>query len=200
MTFVLGLTGGIATGKSTVSRYFNEKNIPVIDGDVIAREVVEVGTTGLAQIVETFGKRVLKETGELNRSLLGSIVFSDKEKLAQLNQILGLEIRSEIVKKITSYQLNAEELIVADIPLLFESGYEKMMDDVMVVYIPKEEQLKRLMARDNLTLKEAKERLESQWPIDEKKEKADILIDNLGSIETTYHQIDEWLGKKAFKS
>ncbi|MGX7030978.1 dephospho-CoA kinase [Vagococcus zengguangii] len=195
MTFVLGLTGGISTGKSTVSQMFSAQQIPVIDADLIAREVVEPGTTGLKKITEVFGQTVLQADGSLHRKKLGELVFSSPEKLAQLNDILGLEIRQVILARIDAFKKLAVPLVVVDIPLLYESGYEAIMDAVMVVYVPQELQLDRLMKRDHLTPEQAQARLESQWPIDSKKERADILIDNSGSITETKNQVDNWLQK-----
>ena len=196
MTFILGLTGGIATGKSTVSQMFRDDEIPVIDADLIAREVVEPGTVGLQKIIENFGTMILLENGQLNRKKLGEIVFSDKVKLTQLNEILGLEIRRVILEKIATYQHQLAPLIVVDIPLLYENHYETVMDAVMVIYVPADIQLKRLMKRDQLTLAQAKARLASQLAIEDKKERADILIDNSGSIVETQNQVDNWLQKK----
>ena len=195
MTFVLGLTGGIATGKSTVSHYFKEQGVSVIDADVIAREVVEPGTVGLTKITEEFGGDILLEDGTLNRRQLGSIVFNQSEKLAQLNNILGIEIRQEILKQIEAFKQKNTSLVVVDIPLLYESRYETLMTKVMVVYIPEALQLTRLMHRDDLDLEQANKRIESQWPIERKKTLGDYVIDNSHSMKETKNQVDSWLEK-----
>ncbi|CAM3314152.1 dephospho-CoA kinase [Vagococcus fessus] len=196
MTFILGLTGGIATGKSTVSRYFSDQGYPVIDADLIAREVVEPGTLGLEKIVSVFGRSVLTQQGELDRQKLGQLVFSDILKRKKLDAVLDGEIRQAIVKAIEEYTLKKTALVIVDIPLLYEAGYESLMTKVMVVYVSEETQLKRLMERNSLTQEEAKQRMNSQLSIQIKKMRADFVIDNSGTKEETKLQVLDWLEKK----
>ena len=196
MTFILGLTGGIATGKSTVSRYFSDQGYPVIDADLIAREVVEPGTLGLEKIVAVFGRSVLTQQGELDRQKLGQLVFSDILKRKKLDAVLDGEIRQAIVKAIEEYTLKKTALVIVDIPLLYEAGYESLMTKVMVVHVPEETQLKRLMERNSLTQEEAKQRMNSQLSIQIKKMRADFVIDNSGTKEETKLQVLDWLEKK----
>lgn len=196
MTFILGLTGGIATGKSTVSRYFSDQGYPVIDADLIAREVVEPGTLGLEKIVAVFGRSVLTQQGELDRQKLGQLVFSDILKRKKLDAVLDGEIRQAIVKAIEEYTLKKTALVIVDIPLLYEAGYESLMTKVMVVYVSEETQLKRLMERNSLTQEEAKQRMNSQLSIQIKKMRADFVIDNSGTKEETKLQVLDWLEKK----
>lgn len=196
MTFILGLTGGIATGKSTVSRYFAEKGIPVVDADLAARKVVEPGTEGLAGIVAHFGPAILNMDGTLNRKKLGSIIFADEAKRQVLNQTLHIHIRRQIQNETQVLLDQKHSLIVLDIPLLFESGYDKNCNAVMVVYTTPEVQKQRLMARNNLTEQEANDRISSQISIDDKKALADIVIDNNGSLEATYEQVEKWLNNQ----
>ncbi|MGX6961479.1 dephospho-CoA kinase [Vagococcus xieshaowenii] len=196
MTYILGLTGGIATGKSTVSQMFSQKNIPIIDADLIAREVVEPGTTGLEQVVAIFGQEMLNEEGSLNRKKLGELVFSEEQALEKLNAILGKEIRRVILERIEERRSEEHLMMVVDIPLLYENGYETLMDAVMVVYLPVDVQRERLMQRDKLNKQQANERLSSQWSIERKKERADFIIDNTGTIFETQKQVDNWLQKK----
>ncbi|UUV99388.1 dephospho-CoA kinase [Vagococcus luciliae] len=193
MTYLLGLTGGIASGKSTISQFFKSKQIPVIDADIVAREVVEPNTTGLNQIVAHFGEGILVSNGELNRKKLGSIIFEDDKKRERLNTILSDEIRENILRKISDYKKKEQPLIVLDIPLLYEGGYDKIVDRVMVCYVPKQVQLSRLMSRDSLSEVDALKRIESQMDLEEKKRLADVVIDNSGSIEETLKQVDNWL-------
>lgn len=193
MTFVLGLTGGIASGKSTVSQYFKEKGVPVIDADDVSRQVVEPGTVGLERVVAVFGADVLQPDGRLNRKKLGSIVFNDKEKLNQLNRLLHREIRKKILAEIDHYKEKDTPFIVADIPLLFETDYEDYMSQVMTVFVPPAVQIERLMSRDQLTKSEAEHRMDTQLPLYIKAQLSDIVIDNSGTIEDTYRQIDRWL-------
>lgn len=197
MSMVLGITGGIATGKSTVVHFLRQQGFPVVDGDMIARQVVEPNTLGLAAVVETFGADILQEDSTLNRKKLGSLIFSDDRKREQLNAILGPIIRLEILRQIDDYKTHSS-LVIADIPLLFESHYEDVMDQVAVVYIPEEIQEQRLMVRDQLTKEEAKQRIKSQMPIEEKKQLADIVFDNQGSQLETQQQVEKWLKEHHF--
>lgn len=197
MSFVLGLTGSIATGKSTVVEVFKAHQIPIVDGDVIAREVVEPGKPALAEIATAFGERILLPDGQLDRSQLGSLVFSHPEERLKLDQLIKPFIRAEILRQLTDYQKKFP-LVIADIPLLYEAHYEKELDQVAVVYIPKEMQLERLMKRNGYSKKEALDRINSQWTIEEKKQKADIIFDNQGTIENTKKQVEDWLKKNQF--
>lgn len=193
MTYILGLTGGIATGKSTVSRYFSDKGYAVVDADVVARRVVEPGTEELANIVAHFGTEIIQKDGTLNREKLGAMIFSDAEKRETLNNLLSAQIRRTIMAD-TETLVNANQpLIVLDIPLLYEAGYETHCDAVMVVYTTEAVQLERLMARNNLTEEEALNRIASQEPIETKKDRADIVIDNNGPLNHTYEQVETWL-------
>lgn len=189
---VLGLTGGIATGKTTVVNIFKERGYPIVDGDVIAREVVQPGKEGLVAIVEKFGTEILLENGQLNRKKLGAIIFSDDNKRKQLDSTLGPFIRTEIIKQIEQ-EKKRNQLVIADIPLLYEYHYESLVDKVAVVYIPETLQLKRLMARNQLTKEEAFSRIKSQWSIEEKKKKADIVFDNQGTLAETKTQVLSWI-------
>lgn len=196
MTYILGLTGSIATGKSTVSRYFIEKGIPVVDADQVARKVVEPGTDGLADVVQNFGTDILHSDGTLNREKLGALIFFDEEKRALLNRTLRQHIRKELKQETEDYVAQGHPLVVLDIPLLYEVGFEKQCDAVMVVYTTPALQLERLMARNNLSEQEASERIASQLSIEEKKDRADVVIDNNGSLAETYRQVDKWLKNK----
>ncbi|UQF39052.1 dephospho-CoA kinase [Vagococcus lutrae] len=193
MTYTLGLTGGIATGKSTVTRFFIQHDIPVVDADVIAREVVEPGTDGLAKIVKAFGKGILLEDGSLNRKKLGEIIFKDEDKREMLNKILHQEIHQKMMMAKEKWESEKVPLIVFDIPLLYEAEYQSTFDAIMVVYVPEKTQIARLMARDELTVQQARDRIASQLPIEEKKARADIVIDNSQTIADTYEQVQNWL-------
>lgn len=190
---IVGLTGGIATGKSTISQYLLTKNIPVIDCDLIARQVVEKDTIGLQQLVAAFGEEILTDSKELNRAKLGNIIFNHQEKRQLVNQIVHPLIDVEMKKQITNYQLMNKQLVVLDIPLLFEENYQTWCDEVLVVYIPTKLQLTRLMQRNHLSKEEANSRIHSQMPIEEKKLLANKVVDNSQSVEKTYQQVDKWL-------
>ncbi|MCM3702946.1 dephospho-CoA kinase [Paenibacillus macerans] len=187
----IGLTGGIATGKSTVSRMLVRKGAVLIDADVIAREIMEPGHPVLAAVAERFGQAVLHPDGTLNRKKLGEIVFASPEERKALENLTHPAIRAEMRKRMAG--LEAEDprrLVVADIPLLYESGLERLYERIMVVYVPRDVQLSRLMQRDGLSREEAERRLNAQMDIELKKERADILIDNSRGLDETERQID----------
>jgi len=195
MTVILGLTGGISTGKSTVSKIFKEQGYPVVDADVGAREVVKPGTDGLEKIKKEFGNKVILADGTLNRAALGKIIFADVKKRELLNKMLSQQIHQWIVNKKNDYLKQDPAIIVLDIPLLFEMGYENEVDQIMVVATSDEIQLNRLMKRDNIEKKEATQRIDSQLPISKKVILGDIIIDNSGTIENTKKQVLEWINK-----
>lgn len=192
---ILGLTGGIATGKSLVSDYFRSRGYPVIDADQVSRQVVEVGSAGLNQVADHFGSHILLETGELDRKKLGPLIFSDSEKRKELNAILHPIIRAEIFNRLDHLKQEGHDLIVLDLPLLFESGYEDHVDQVMVIHIDEDLQMERLMKRDELSREEALQRIQAQMPLGEKMKRAHILIDNSRSKDETYRQLETWLDK-----
>lgn len=195
MTLIIGLTGSIATGKSTISKMFEQLNIPVIDADKIAREVVERGKDALNEIVESFGKEILNDDGTLNRKALGAIVFNDKKKLNKLNSIIHPKIREEMNRQKEQHITANEQCVVLDVPLLFENKLTHMVDNILVVYVDEDVQLKRLMSRDNSTEEEALSRIKSQIPISEKVERADASIDNNGTVEQSFEQLKNILKK-----
>ncbi|WP_125982182.1 dephospho-CoA kinase [Loigolactobacillus iwatensis] len=198
MTVILGLTGGIASGKSTVSRYLNELGFPVVDADIIAREVVEPGTIGLQQIITTFSESVLKADGHLNRKYLGQLVFDQPEELVKLTKITAPLIRETIVKRLQLLKEKKVPVIILDVPLLFETGYDKLTDVTLLVEIPKELQLQRLMRRDRLTYAAALARINTQWPLAKKRALADTIIDNSGTIAETKQQVLAFLKQNHF--
>ena len=186
----IGLTGGIASGKSTVSAMLAGLGAALVDADRIAREVVEPGRPELIEIARVFGEDVLNEDGSLNRKRLGQIVFADAERRKRLEHILHPSIRRIMVQRMNELeQADPRRLVVVDVPLLFESGLQTMFQRTMLVYVPPEVQLKRLMERDNLTREQALERIAAQMPIDRKREMADIVIDNSGTMEQTREQV-----------
>lgn len=196
MAFILGVTGGIATGKSTVVDVFRKAGVPIVDGDLIAREIVEPGQPALKALVAAFGEEILTED-RLNRKKLGEIVFNDPAKRQLLDRLLDGYLRGAITDQIKDAAKTAP-LVVADIPLLYEADYQQYMDQVAVVYIPKELQLTRLMQRDHLTKEAALQRMKSQLSIEEKRQKADFLFDNQGTREETRQQVLRWLAEKGF--
>lgn len=188
-TLLVGLTGGIVTGKSTVVKIFKKLGAQVIDADEIARMIVRPGEKAWHSIVENFGKGILKENLEINRKELAKIVFSDQTKLTLLNKITHPEIIAIIKKRIEQIRNCQKDVIcIIDIPLLFEAHLEYLVDKIIVVYLNREEQIKRLLIRNNLTHQEARMRIDSQIPIEKKIKKADYVIDNCGSLVQTEQQ------------
>ncbi|WP_434751944.1 dephospho-CoA kinase [Paenibacillus amylolyticus] len=193
----IGLTGGIATGKSSVSAYLASKGALLIDADVIAREVMLPGHPVLAAAVQRFGQAILNEDGTLDRKKLGSIVFHHPEERKALEAITHPAIRKEMRDRATAYELNhPDKLVVSDIPLLYESGLEDGFAEIMVVYVPRAVQLERLMSRDQMNRADAEARIAAQMDIERKKERADIVIDNSGSWTQTEQQLQSFLTHK----
>ncbi|MCY7530761.1 dephospho-CoA kinase [Bacillus altitudinis] len=195
MTLVIGLTGGIASGKSTVSQMIKEKGIRVVDADIIAKEAVSKGSPALHQIVQTFGEEVLLPNGELNRQQLGAIIFSDEEKRKKLNAIVHPEVRKEMLEQRDEGVSNNETFVVLDIPLLFESKLEGLVDRIIVVYTTPELQLSRLMNRNDLSEEEALNRIHSQQPLEEKCQKADRVIENTKDLAFIRKQLENILNE-----
>ncbi|WP_342488976.1 dephospho-CoA kinase [Bacillus sp. FSL P4-0248] len=195
MTLVIGLTGGIASGKSTVSQMIKEQGIRVVDADVIAKEAVAKGTPALQQIVQTFGEDVLLPNGELNRQQLGAVIFSDEEKRKQLNAIVHPEVRKEMLKQRDEGVSQKETFVVLDIPLLFESQLESLVDRIIVVYTTPELQLSRLMNRNDLSEEEALNRIHSQQSLEEKCKKADRVIENTQDLAFIRKQLQNILNE-----
>lgn len=191
MSKILGLTGGIACGKSTISAYLKEFGLPVIDADECSRAVVEKGSIGLEKLTEIFGNKILENDGTLNRKVLGQIVFSDSEQLSLLNSVMEPLIREEISRRLN--QENNADLVVLDAPLLIEQHYDKICDFIMTIDVPKKIQLERLIERDNLSEDEAKSRIESQLSSRERNGFADVVIDSSGTVEQTRKQVIKWL-------
>lgn len=200
MTFILGLTGSIATGKSTVSQLFKEYGFPVVDADFGARAVVEKGTAGLGAIKTYFGNEMINSDGSLNRQKLGKLVFEDGEKRKKLNELLKPYIRKWIMDETQKQVAKEVPLVVLDIPLLYEAGYDKVVDNVMVVAVSPTVQLERLQKRNQLSKEEALLRIHSQKFIVEKEQLADVVIDNNGSKESTKQQVKKWLSQMGFLS
>lgn len=188
--FKIGLTGGIASGKSTVLTYFKDKGIPYIDADIVAREVVEPGTEGLKAIVNAFGSNVLHDNGTLNREALGAIVFHNEEKRRQLNNSLKEHIQNRIMELTAHYESNRTAVLIYDIPLLIEGEWNAMMDEVWLVYVNEPTQIERLMSRNGFSEDDALARIKSQIRLDDKRSFADVIIDNNGTPQELIAQLD----------
>ena len=187
---LIGVTGGIATGKSTVSNAIKSLGIDVIDGDEIAREVVEPGTRGHKAILAHFGSEVFDVDGRLNREKLGKIVFSDARKRKLLNTVTHPEIYKSIAWKCLLSLWNRRRFVILDLPLLYESGtMVRFLDAVIVSKCSPDQQLDRLMARNGFNEEEALTRIASQMDLEEKCRRANYIIDNSGSIHETEIQV-----------
>lgn len=193
----IGLTGGIASGKSTVSRLLVERGALLVDADRIAREIVLPGSPALGQIADRFGADMLLPDGSLDRKRLGNVVFSDAAERKALEEITHPAIRHEMMTRMRRLEEeHPQSLVVVDVPLLHESGLTDRFEEIIVVYVPKEIQLQRLMRRDGLTEAEASERLRSQWDMETKRERADYVIDNSKGMEETRQQVEQFWRQK----
>lgn len=193
MTVIVGLTGGIAMGKTTISQFLKSKAIPVVDADQIAHEILTVDEVKV-KLMDTFGESILDKNQNIDRRKLGPIVFNDQRQLEKLNIIVQPYIRTEMVRQLDTF--SASKVVVLDAPVLFEQGYEKMVDYLMVIKTSAQIQVERLMQRDSLNEIDAQKRIQAQMPIEEKVKKADIVIDTSGTIEETRSQVVKWLVDK----
>ena len=185
-----GLTGGIATGKSYCLSRFAQLGAATIDADLLARAVVEPGTPGLQRVVDRFGASILSPDGSLDRPALGRIVFADRSARADLEAIIHPEVYRRIGEWFADLPAGTR-VAIADIPLLFETGHQHDFDRIIVCACEQSEQLRRLMARDKLTRDAALARLDAQWPIEAKVQKADYVVRTDG----TYAETDRLVGK-----
>lgn len=197
---IMGLTGGIASGKSTVSNMLREKGFPIIDADIASRAVVEPGQPALQEIADTFGHDMLMADGSLNREKLGSIIFHDETKRKQLNEIIHPAVRAWMMEERDKAIEKGHKTIIFDIPLLFESKLTWMVDRTVLIYVAPAIQLQRLMNRNGYTEEQASARIRSQMPIEEKKRLADDIIDNSGTREETAKQLEQWLARLRLNS
>ena len=188
---ILGVTGNIASGKSTVSKELAHRGALVLDADQLAREVVVVGSPVLRKLVEIFGSEILRKNGCLDRDRLGRMVFADSGAREKLNRIIHPAIAKLSIERLKELKRRVVvPLVVYEAPLLFEVGAETRVDKVLVVKIDPEEQLKRLMARDGLDEVAAQQRIAAQMPQQQKLERADFVINNSGSVAETLKQVD----------
>ncbi|MBW1972312.1 MAG: dephospho-CoA kinase [Deltaproteobacteria bacterium] len=185
-----GLTGSIGTGKTTVADIFEELGAVIIDVDQVTREVIAPGTFAFNQVVESFGSQILTKEGKLDRKKLGSIIFSSPEKKRLLDNITHPKIWERVIDKVDKIlKNNSNQVVLVDTPLLYETKSESFFNKIIVVYVPLEIQIKRLMNRDSLTFDEALKRINNQISIERKKEMADYVIDNSGTIYDTKKEV-----------
>lgn len=185
---IIGITGGIASGKSTVTNFLRQKGFEVVDADALVHQLQKPGGRLYQILVAHFGEKVLLEDGELNRSLLASLIFSNYEEREWSKQTQGQIIREEL-GFLRDKLAQTENIFFMDIPLLFEQDYASWFDETWLVYVSRDTQLDRLMNRDQLSQESAKTRLASQWPLEEKKKFATYILDNNGSREQLLSQV-----------
>jgi dephospho-CoA kinase len=188
---LIGLTGGIASGKSSVSAMIKEMGYPIIDADLIARKVVEPGERAFIEIVKHFGTDILDEIGQIARKKLGAIVFNDEKERNVLNEIVHPAVRERMSQEKAQYLKEGHTTIVFDIPLLYESNLFHLVDKVLLVYVNANVQLKRLQERDQAGELDAKQRIQSQMSLSGKQDRADAVIDNNGTLEYTRKQLED---------
>lgn len=197
MPKIIGLTGGIATGKSTVSELLTAYGFKVVDADVASRKAVKKGSKGLDQIREKFGQEAIDDNGEMNRKYVGELVFNNPEQRIELNKIVHPIVR-EIMEEEKNHYLNEGYNVIMDIPLLFENDLQDTVDEVWVVYTSESIQIERLMERNDLSQEDAKARVYSQISIDKKSRMADYVIDNLGDKLELKQNLQQLLEKEGY--
>ena len=194
MTRIIGITGGIASGKSTVTEFLRQQCYQVIDADQVVHELQEPGGRLYQALLSTFGSVILQEDGHLDRPKLGAMIFGNPQLLAQSSQIQNQIIREELACR-RELLTETEDIFFMDIPLLFELQYEDWFDQIWLVDVTEETQLNRLMTRNALSQEEAEKRIAAQLSLREKRKRADVLIDNNGSLQETRQQIRDALQK-----
>lgn len=197
MPKVIGLTGGIATGKSTVSELLTAFDFKVVDADIASRKAVAKGSKGLEQVREQFGDEAITEEGEMDRKYMGDLVFNQPEKRLELNAIVHPIVR-EIMEEEKQTYLQQGYNVIMDIPLLFENELQDTVDEVWLVYTSESIQIDRLMERNDLSLEDAKARVYSQISIDKKSRMADHVIDNLGDKLELKKNLERLLVEQGF--
>lgn len=196
----IGLTGGISSGKSTITSWFLEKGIIVLDADQIVRQLQKPGSQLLYDLAHEFGPSVILENGELARDVLGSIIFHDEAAKQKLNAMIHPLVKQKLVEGIEQAKARGEQLVVLDVPLLFESGFESLVDRTLVVYVPREIQVKRLMKRDQIDESYALAKINSQMSLEKKRDLADYVLNNeysMRELRTQFEQMFEMLWEKA---
>lgn len=182
---IIGLTGGIASGKSTVSKMFADQKIPVIDTDKIARDQLNKDTEAYHEVVSQFSHEILHTNGDVDRKKLGRVIFGNPLKRQKLNDIIHPRVKEEVFEQLKQLEKANHKLIVVDVPLLYETDFFNLVDAVVVVYCSYEQQISRLMDRDHINKEYAMMKINAQLSLEEKKEKADYVVDNSFSILNT---------------
>lgn len=194
---IIGITGGISSGKSTVTNFLRQRGFQVVDADALVHQLQAPGGRLYNILVEHFGNQVVLKNGQLNRPLLASLIFSNPEEQEWSKETQGQVILEELAA-LKNQLAQTEAIFFMDIPLLFEQGYESWFDEVWLIYLDRETQIERLMNRDKLSLEAAESRLAAQWPLDKKKKLATHIIDNSGSLDQLLSQIISLLERGEF--
>ena len=190
---VIGITGSIACGKTTVTRALSSMGYPVVDGDVLSRELTGPGGSAMEEIRAVFGDRYIQQDGSLNRREMGRLVFSDRQARERLDRLMAPYLRALTLRRIESIRSSGARLCFLDMPLLYEKGYDQYCDTVWCIWLPEDLQLRRLMDRDGFTRDEALSRMNAVMSSDEKANLAPVVIDNSGPVDDTLQQVDEQL-------
>ena len=185
---IIGITGGIASGKSTVTNFLRKQGFQVVDADALVHQLQKPGGRLFEALVQHFGQKVILESGELNRPLLASLIFSNPEEREWSKIIQGEIIREELAN-LRDQLAQTEAIFFMDIPLLFEQDYSAWFDETWLVYVDRDVQVKRLMKRDQLSKEEAESRLAAQWPLEKKKDLASHILDNNGNQNQLLNQV-----------
>jgi len=191
MSLIIGLTGGIVSGKSTVANMFKKLGAEIIDADIIGHNIITPHKPAWKKIIEIFGKNILKKDLFIDRKKLGYLVFNNKKLLKKLNEITHPDIEKAIIQKINNFKNSKHantKVIIIDAPLIYETGIDRLMDKIILVNLKEKEQIKRLAQRNGFTKEESLKRIKSQIPNKEKAEKADYIINNNDSLENTRKQ------------
>ncbi len=190
---LIGLTGGIGAGKSTVSDYLKQKGYPVLDADLVAREIVEPGTETLSELSRTFGEEILNPDGSLDRGALAKIAFSDPENKKILDQIMHGKVIEILLSRAKA--MTEEPVVFIDVPLLFETGMDRYMDQVWLVDADEDVRIQRVMERDGSSMEDVRKRIRYQSGRDEKIKRSDVVLNNCCDRDILYEQIDERLSE-----
>ena len=189
--FTIGLTGGIGSGKSTVAKWFKKHGVPVLDADKTVHRLLQLDSSTKSELVHEFGPEILGENGEINRSKLGSLIFCDEDARKRLERIVHPRVVECMKDEQAALQETGANYCVWDVPLLIEARFGKFVDEVWVVWVPRDLQILRVLGRDKLSLTEVEARIAAQWSLDEKRQQADVVIDNSGSESETERQLEE---------
>jgi len=189
--FTIGLTGGIGSGKSTVAQWFNKRGVPVLDADKIVHRLLQSDLSTISKLVQEFGPEILGENGEINRSKLGARIFSDEDARKRLERIVHPRVVECMKDEQVALRNKGVKFCVWDVPLLIEAGFNKFVDEVWVVWVPRDLQILRVLVRDKLSQVEVEARIAAQGSLDEKRQLADVVIDNSGSESETERQLEK---------